>query len=126
MVCLGIEIQSVKATKSIPKQKSRTSWQHVETMKMKNKLTKMVVHKTIDPTRYFESRLLEILVSMKVTEVLNEEVKRDINWFLGFLNHWEIANFQWLWGNGLKIKHQFTDSEVPCFFLLFKWKCGMC
>ena len=95
IICLGIHIDSVEATLSIPDQKLQEILHNcVDFLKLK-KFTKrqlqsligslMYVHKVVKPARYFVNRLLENLRNMNEVQFMNEDVVKDITWFLKFV-----------------------------------------
>ena len=45
----------------------------------------MFVHKVVKPARYFVNRLLETCMSQ--VSSINVEIRRDVNWFLSFMEH---------------------------------------
>ena len=48
----------------------------------------MFIHKVVKPARYFINRLLDTLRNMNGSKArMNESVKRDITWFLLFVQH---------------------------------------
>ena len=91
----------------------------------------MFVHKVVKPARYFANRLLENLRAMNGIQVMNEEVIRDVMWFLQFLKHFDgtCSYFYTLLQcndldacltdiggryNDQVYQYQFADNEVPC------------
>ena len=95
IMCLGIEIDSVQATLSVPDHKLQEILQSCKDFIKYKTFTKkqlqsligslMFIHKVVKPARYFVNRLLETLRGMKDIERMNPEVIKDVKWFLNFL-----------------------------------------
>ena len=96
IICLGIEIDSVKASMSIPENKLEEILLACKNFKKLTQFTKkqlqsllgslMFIHKVVHPARYFVNRLLETLRGMDRERIpMSEPVQRDINWFLKFV-----------------------------------------
>ena len=89
--CLGIEVDSVKATLSIPSEKLHEILQECIKFKNQKQFSRrqlqsvigklMFVHKVVKPARVFVNRLLETLRSMKDKASMSTEILKDINWF---------------------------------------------
>ena len=100
MVCLGIHIDSVLQTLSIPKQKLRDIVDKCIETRNKSHITKkglqsvigclMFVHKAIKPSRLFVNRLLESLRNFGDRKVIpvDSDMKKDFNWFIEFVNYY--------------------------------------
>ena len=96
IVCLGIQINSVKATMSIQGKKVQDILETCRNFVKVKKFTKRLlqsligslkfVHKVVKPARYFVNRLLETLRSMNQFSTMSEDIKLDVNWFLTFLD----------------------------------------
>ena len=146
IICLGIHIDSVEATLSIPDEKLQEILKNcVDFLKLK-KFTKrqlqsligslMYVHKVVKPARYFVNRLLENLRNMNEVQFMNEDVVRDVTWFLKFVKRFNgkckyiypplqcsdrIELDACLTGvggryNNQVYQYQFRNNEVPCTF----------
>ena len=86
--CLGIEVDSVKATLSIPTEKLHEILQKCIKFKNQKQFSRrqlqsvigklMFVHKVIKPARVFVNRLLEKLRSMKDKASMSTEILNDI------------------------------------------------
>ena len=98
IVCLGIEIDSVRASMSIPPGKLEEILHACQSFSKLSYFSKrqlqsvigslMFIHKVVKPARYFINRLLDTLRNMNGSKTrMNEAVKRDINWFLLFVEH---------------------------------------
>ena len=96
IICWGIEIDSVKASMSIPRKKLEEILSACEHFIKLPQFTKkqlqsllgslMFIHKVVHPARYFVNRLLEALRSMNKEKIpMSEPVQKDINWFLKFV-----------------------------------------
>ena len=96
IMCLGIDVDSVQATLSIPpspklveileecvKFKKRTRFTKRQLQSIIGKL--MFVHKVVKPARLFVKRLLNLLRNMGGSVSLSRDMVRDINWFCEFL-----------------------------------------
>ena len=146
ITCLGIEIDSVQATLSIPEQKLDEILQNYKDFIKCKTFTKkqlqsligslMFIHKVVKPARYFVNRLLETLRNIENTQRMNQDVIKDVNWFLNFLKHFNgtctyiytpsnctdiIELDAYLTGLGGRFnnqvyKYQFRDNEVPQSF----------
>ena len=89
--CLGIEVNSVKTTLSIPTEKLGEILQECVKFKNQKHFTRrqlqsvigklMFIHKVVKPARLFVNRLLETLSSMENKATMSTEVLKDINWF---------------------------------------------
>ena len=97
MVCLGIEIDSVNQTLSIPKEKIQQILENCQAVLKKPSISKkglqsligslMFIHKAVKPARVFVNRLIQCLrecVDCKAIQITEDFVK-DIHWFLQFL-----------------------------------------
>ena len=88
--CLGIEVDSVKATLSIPPEKLKEIVKECQQFKGRKNITRtqlqsvigklMFVHKVVKPARIFLNTLLETLRSMGNRCNMSAEVHKDINW----------------------------------------------
>ena len=146
IVCLGIQIDSEKATMSIPDQKLQDILKNCRDFIKLKRFTKrqlqsligslMFVHKVVKPARYFVNRLLETLRGMSQVSSMTVEIRRDVNWFLSFMEHFNgtcsylytpvqcnylIELDACLTGLGARFnnqvyQYQFKDKEVPCSF----------
>ena len=91
LTCLGIEVDSVKATLSIPADKLGEILQECAGFKTQKTFTRrqlqsligklMVVHKVVKPARVFVNRLLETLRNMGSKANMSAAILKDINWF---------------------------------------------
>ena len=89
--CPGIEVDSVKATLSIPTDKLGEILQECIKFKNQKHFTRrqlqsiigklMFIHKVVKPARLFVNRLLETLKNMKDKASMSPEILKDINWF---------------------------------------------
>ena len=97
VVCLGVEVDTVSGTVSIPKEKLEqvkatiTDWGQ-KTVCTKRQLQSLLglllyIHKCVKPARCFLNRMLEVLRTAKdpARISLTPEFKRDIHWFARFL-----------------------------------------
>ena len=99
-VCLGIEIDTVKGTLSIPKEKLAQIKAEVELWTHKNKCTRcqlqsllgllLYISKCVRPARCFLNRMLEVLreASDGNNIKLNDAFHRDLLWFRTFLQEY--------------------------------------
>ena len=96
IICLGIEIDSVKASMSIPKDKLQEILSACEKFLQLTHFTKkqlqsllgslMFVHKVVHAARYFVNRLLDTFRSMnKQKAPMSDQIRQTINWFLTFV-----------------------------------------
>ena len=96
IICLGIEIDSVKASMSIPKDKLQAILLACEKFIKLTHFTKkqlqsllgslMFVHKVVHAARYFVNRLLDTLRGItKQKTPMSDPIRQDINWFLTFV-----------------------------------------
>ena len=144
IVCLGIQINSEKATMSIPDQKLQDILKNCGDFIKLKRFTKrqlqsligslMFVHKVIKPARYFVNWLLETLRGMSQVSSMTVEIRCDVNWFLSFMEHFN-GTCSYLYTpvqcndiiklatclTGLRARfnnqvYQFKDNEVPCSF----------
>ena len=95
VTCLGILVDSLKGTVSVPSEKLEEIIQkckHFLTLKTftKNQLQSllgslMYLHKVVKPARYFVNRLLQALRDMSSRfQNMTVEVQKDVQWFLTF------------------------------------------
>ena len=94
--CLGIEVDSIKATLSIPSENLKEIVTECQQFKDKKSFTRkqlqsllgklMFIHKVVKPARIFVNRLLQGLRSMDNKCDMTPEVSKDINWFCQLLN----------------------------------------
>ena len=95
ITCLGIEVNSVKATLSIPNDKLKDILQECQLFKQRTQFTRkqlqsiigklMFVNKVVKPARLFVNRLLNTLRSMGDKCNMSSDVKKDITWFCEFV-----------------------------------------
>ena len=97
MVCLGVEVDTVLGTVSIPKEKLNqvkaiiTEWDQ-KTVCTKRQLQSLLglllyIHKCVKPARCFLNRMLEVLRTAENPARINltPDFERDIQWFARFL-----------------------------------------
>ena len=146
ITCLGIDIDSVQCTLSIPDKKLEEILNNCKEFIKHKTFTKkqlqsligslMFIHKVVKPARYFVNRLLETLRTMNDIQRMNQEVIKDVRWFLNFLRFFNgscsymytpsnctdiielDACLTGLGGrfNNYVYKYQFRDNEVPQSF----------
>ena len=95
MTCLGIEVDSVEATLSIPPPKFTEILQDCVELNKRTRFTKrqlqriigklMFINKVVKLARIFVNRLLNQLRNMGAYANMSTEVKKDINWFCAFV-----------------------------------------
>ena len=97
VVCLGVEIDSVQGTISIPEEKLHQVNKAVHEWLRKNVCTKrqlqsilgllLYIHKCVKPARVFLNRMLELLRASHNTQriVLTPDFKCNLRWFVKFL-----------------------------------------
>ena len=93
--CLGIEVDSVQATLSVPGDKLQEILQECKNFKNKKYFSKrqlqsiigklMFIHKVVKPARLFVNRLLYTLRTMGESCKMSRQVEQDINWFCVFV-----------------------------------------
>ena len=94
--CVGIDIDTVRQTLSIPREKYNQILQIcIDTLNFKTVTNRkfqsligylMFIHKCIPSTRVFTNRLLQALRDAKNNVVkISDEVSRDIKWFIEFI-----------------------------------------
>ena len=93
--CLGIIVNSVTGTMSIPEEKMAEILDKCTDFLSKQKITKnqlqsllgslMYIHKVVRPSRFFVNRLLQVLRDFSGKTVpISPEIVKDVNWFLEF------------------------------------------
>ena len=95
-VCLGLLIDTVKETISVPEEKisdilNKCTWALSQKSLSKNNLQSLIgslmfLHRSVKPTRVFTNRLLNTLRQMGSNPVpVNKHIKQDLQWFLHFV-----------------------------------------
>ena len=104
-VCLGVNIDTVDATISIPQEKLGHITAMVHEWSKKQFCTKrhlqsllgnlLYIHKCVRPSRIFVNRMLELLrQNYDATRItLTPEFKRDIRWFMQFLARYNGTSY---------------------------------
>ena len=104
-VCLGIEINTINRTLRIPQQKLQEIQHICHSYVTKNKVTKpqfqsllgslLYITKCVKPARFFLNRMLFLLRqhASKNYVILNEDFKKDLNWFNTFLFQYNGITF---------------------------------
>ena len=93
--CLGTEVDSVKATLSVPEDKLTEILQECNNFKNRKFFGKrqlqsiigklMFIHKVVKHARLFVNRLLETLRTMGESCKMSTQVQQDVNWFCVFV-----------------------------------------
>ena len=88
-MCLGVLIDSVQGTISIPEDKLQQVNKSVQEWLGKKSILRLLlyVHKCVKPTCIFVNRMLELLGASHNTQkiVLTPDLKRNLRWFAKFL-----------------------------------------
>ena len=104
-VCLGIEINTINRTLRIPQPKLQEIQHICHSYVTKNKVTKpqfqsllgslLYITKCVKPARFFLNRMLFLLRqhASKNYVILNEDFKKDLNWFNTFLFQYNGITF---------------------------------
>ena len=104
-ICLGIEIDVLNKTLAIPPQKfeeiiNMCNMWAPKTRATKNQLQSLLgsllyITKCVKPARYFLNRMLQLLRTNHTAKIisLNNDFKRDLNWFLTFLRQYNGVTF---------------------------------
>ena len=116
-VCLGVLVDTVTGTVSIPPEKLGQVKDMVSTWSTKKYCTKrqlqsllgllLYIHKCVKPARYFVNRMLEVLRNAQNPSkiCLTDDFWRDLNWFQKFLDQY----------NGTSL---FDHRPIDCVFEL--------
>ena len=104
-VCLGIQINTITRTLSIPKDKLKEITEICLAYVSKNKVTKsqfqsllgslLYITKCVKPARFFLNRMLSLLRQHTSTNyvILDQEFQKDLNWFNTFLCQYNGITF---------------------------------
>ena len=105
VTCLGIQVDTIQKTLSIPDEKLQEIKNTCKTWTHKNVVTKqqlqsllgslLYISKCIKPARIFLNRMLQLLRSHHDSKkfVLNSEFFRDLSWFNTFLNQYNGVTY---------------------------------